>query len=236
MHALEALSFAPHCAGHRTEAPPTGATETADPEHAAGRRAEKHMLNHARITHAEPASAAAHARGSEQLPGGAAKKRQRSGGMEHAVNVGAGAKAQGGAGFEPGDLGGGPGTANVFPLLQLPAEMQSLILGYVSLRDLARLACLNRELRAAYGERVEERDAAVTSVLESHFTAEFREGLTPAQTALPYDLVVDPPVRRLPLTEYYTRHLGHQLTHGTKQISERSFSEMESMLQHDAHI
>jgi hypothetical protein len=76
--------------------------------------------------------------------------------------------------------------------------MQRLILGYVPLRDLARLACLCKDLRTPYGERVKERDAAVTTVLESHFTAEFREGLTPAHTALPYDLVVDPPVRTLP--------------------------------------
>ncbi len=144
--------------------------------------------------------AAAQARGGEELAGWAAKKRQRSGEIEHALNLDAGAKPHGGAGVEPGDLGGGPGTANVFPLLQLPPEMQSLILGYVSLRDLARLACVSKPLRATYKDRVRTRDAAVSGLLESHFTAEFRDWLNPAQTSLPYDLVVDPPVRRLPLT------------------------------------
>jgi hypothetical protein len=171
-----------------------------DPEDAAGRRAEKRKRSHARITHADTAGAATQAWGGEELAGGGAKKRQRSEGIQHALNLDAGAKPHGGAGVEPGDLGDGPVTANVFPFLQLPADMQSLILEYVSLRDLARLACLSKPLRAAYKDRVRTRDAAVTSVLESHFTAEFRDGLNPAQTSFPYDLVVDPPVRRLPLT------------------------------------
>jgi hypothetical protein len=84
----------------------------------------------------------------------------------------------------------------LFPLLDLPAEMQRLVLGYLPLTDLARLACLNKELRAAYGERVTKRDTAVAALLQSQFTAKFRQGLSPAQTALPRDLVAHPQVGR----------------------------------------
>jgi hypothetical protein len=80
--------------------------------------------------------------------------------------------------------------------LDLPPDMQRLILGWISLRQMAQLACLSAELRSMYLERVKKRDAAVASLLESHFTADFREGLSPSQTALPRDLIVDPPVRR----------------------------------------
>jgi hypothetical protein len=72
--------------------------------------------------------------------------------------------------------------------------MQSVILGYVPLADLARLACLSKQLRPAYVERVTKRDAVVTALLETHFTPAFREGLLPAQTALPRDLIVQPQV------------------------------------------
>jgi hypothetical protein len=46
-----------------------------------------------------------------------------------------------------------------------------------------------------YLDRVRERDAAVAARLQSYFTAEFRAGLSLAQTALPRDLIVYPPVR-----------------------------------------
>ncbi len=82
-----------------------------------------------------------------------------------------------------------------FPILELPLDVQRLIFRNVPLRDLARLACLSKDLRAAYRDRTAVRNATVAKVLGSHFTAEFREGLTPAQTALPSDLIVDPPVR-----------------------------------------
>jgi hypothetical protein len=77
--------------------------------------------------------------------------------------------------------------------------MQRAILGCVPLRDLARLACLCKDLRTPYQDRHWERDTAVAKALGCHFTAEFREALTPSQTALPHDLIVDPPVRALPL-------------------------------------
>ncbi len=85
--------------------------------------------------------------------------------------------------------------------------MQRLIVGHVPLRELARLACLGKKLRSAYEDRTGDRDAAVAKLLESHFTAEFREGLSPADRALPNDLVVEPPVRARPFADEYKMYL-----------------------------
>jgi hypothetical protein len=82
----------------------------------------------------------------------------------------------------------------VFPFPDLPLELQWQILGRLSFRELAQLACLSKQLRAFCMDRVRERDRVVADHLESDFTPEFREGLSPAQTALPRDLVVDPQV------------------------------------------
>jgi hypothetical protein len=73
--------------------------------------------------------------------------------------------------------------------------MQMVIWGFVPLADLACLACVSKQLHTACVDRVRKRDGVVAALLESHFTAEFREGLPPAQTALPWDLVVHPQVR-----------------------------------------
>ncbi len=85
--------------------------------------------------------------------------------------------------------------SNPVPFLDLPEEMQRLVLRYIPLRQFAQLACLRKELRMLYLERVGERDVVVAAVLKSHFTAEFSEGLTDAQIALPRDLLVQPEVR-----------------------------------------
>jgi hypothetical protein len=61
----------------------------------------------------------------------------------------------------------------------------------IPLRELAQLACLCKDIHALYLERVQERDAHVANLLVSYFRADFREGLTSAQTALPRDLIVD---------------------------------------------
>ncbi len=90
----------------------------------------------------------------------------------------------------------------VFPVFDLPADMQRVILAYVPLPDLARLACLSKELRTAYVKRVTKRDATVAAILQSHFTAAFCEGLSPSQTALPWDLIVSPPVREASSSDY----------------------------------
>jgi hypothetical protein len=86
------------------------------------------------------------------------------------------------------------------PLLEFPPELQRHILGWIPLRELAQLACLNKEFRDVYVDRVNQRDAVVVSLLESHSTPDFRGALSCTQTlALPRDLVVDPPVRPLAL-------------------------------------
>lgn len=79
----------------------------------------------------------------------------------------------------------------------LPRDLQRLILGYLPLQDLAKVACCSRRARAAYLERIRERDEVVADRLRSDFTAEFREGLFPAQLALPRDLIVTPAVRTM---------------------------------------
>jgi hypothetical protein len=166
-----------------------------------GRGAKKRKGNE-RIVHAEPADSGARPHGSGHLIGSGAKMRKGNEGLEHAVPANAGGQAQGSAGLRTGDLGVGPGAAEVFPLLKLPGDMQRLVLGYVPLREFACLACLSKHFRTAYEGRVSTRDTAVAGLLESHFPAEFRAGLTPAQTALPYDLIVNPPVRGGPLAHY----------------------------------
>jgi hypothetical protein len=75
---------------------------------------------------------------------------------------------------------------------------------------------VSKEFRNAYVERVVKRDRVVAALLESHFTAEFREGLSTWETALPLDLIVHPPVRGLTLfydVNYILRRL-HCLLYG----------------------
>jgi hypothetical protein len=85
------------------------------------------------------------------------------------------------------------------PLLELPVDLQRHVLGWVPLREVAQLACLNSELRSVYLDRVKHRDAVLGSLLECHFTPDFREGLSHtrmgcALMALPRDLIVTPSV------------------------------------------
>jgi hypothetical protein len=81
------------------------------------------------------------------------------------------------------------------PPSHMPEDLQRLILGLVPLRKLAQMACLNKQIRTVYWQRVIGRDAAIAAHLDSHFTAQFREGLSSMQTALPRDLVLHPQVR-----------------------------------------
>jgi hypothetical protein len=152
---------------------------------------------------AEPEDAPVRSQGSGGQVEGGLKEGKGNEQIEHALpdENAAGVQTLGSDEFGASDLGVAPGTADVSLLLELPFDMQRVILGYVPLRDLARLACLCKDLRTPYWDRTQERDAAVANALESHFPANFREGLTPAQTALPHDLIVDPPVRALPLAD-----------------------------------
>jgi hypothetical protein len=87
---------------------------------------------------------------------------------------------------------------SVIPFFDLPLDLQRLVLGRVPLRALAKVAWLNKQLCKVYLDRVKVRDASVASLLQSHFTAAFRDGLLVMETALPRDLIVDPQVRPLP--------------------------------------
>jgi hypothetical protein len=79
----------------------------------------------------------------------------------------------------------------------IPRVHQRRILEMVDipLRKMAQLACLSRDMHALYLERVQERDAHVAALLELHFDGSFWRELSPAQMALPRDLVVDLLVR-----------------------------------------
>jgi hypothetical protein len=83
-----------------------------------------------------------------------------------------------------------------YSLVALPLHLQRLIVESLHLRTLAQMACLNTDLRTLYLERVNKRDTVVAGLLESQFTANLRQGLTPGTTALPRDLIVNPPVRQ----------------------------------------
>jgi hypothetical protein len=83
-----------------------------------------------------------------------------------------------------------------FPISDLHSDLQGYILGMLPLRKLAQIAHLSKSVHKMYLERVKERDAHVADLMESYFTAEFREGLSPADTRLPRDLIVDLRVRK----------------------------------------
>jgi hypothetical protein len=227
MPRLQGHKFAPTHAGHQLRPPPAGGrAKMEDPHPAAGRRVKKRKRSVAQIGHAGRGDPAAQAQGSEVLVGGAQKKhpapadtgaqaycsgdsvggarKKRRGNerIEHAEPADAWSEVEGSEESRGGGARFSLGTAQVFPWVDLPRDMQRLVLGSVPLRELARLACVSKDLRTAYEERVGTRDSAVAGLLESHFTADFRARLAPAQTALPYDLIVDPPVRRLPLAVY----------------------------------
>jgi hypothetical protein len=112
------------------------------------------------------------------------------------------------------ERGGSGAPLALIPLLELPPDLQRHILGWVPLRGLAQLACLNKELRSMYLDRVMQRDAVIASLLESHFTPDFLQGLSCrqmacAQMALPRDLMFDPPVRHCSLRTCMAGHLLH---------------------------
>jgi hypothetical protein len=82
-------------------------------------------------------------------------------------------------------VGVGVMEPSVIAFFDLPVDVQRLVLGRARLQALAKVACLNQQLCNVYLDRVEERDASVASLLQSHFTADFRDGLSVMETALP---------------------------------------------------
>jgi hypothetical protein len=117
------------------------------------------------------------------------------------------------------------------PLLEFPPDLQRYIMGFVPLREMAQLACLNKELRSVYLERVKQRDAVVTSLLESHVTPDFPKGLSSTHTAcaqcgLPRDLIVDSPVRHLSLCPQV---VVHHVLHNAQSFSQWPFNKSSSV-------
>jgi hypothetical protein len=115
-------------------------------------------------------------------------------------------------------------------LLDLPADLQRLILQTVPLREMARLACLSTGLRSAYLDRVKERDAAIAALRKSHFTAGFSDGLSSAETALPRDLIVLPQVRGSPSVRPAQVLTADGMCHVRAPHSSRMFSRRSSRI------
>jgi hypothetical protein len=83
-----------------------------------------------------------------------------------------------------------------FPNSDLHLDLQGHVLEMLPLRKLAQIAPLSKRVHKMYLERVKERDAQVADLIKTYFTPEFREGLSPAETRLPRDLIVDLRVRK----------------------------------------
>jgi hypothetical protein len=76
----------------------------------------------------------------------------------------------------------------------MPFDIQLAILADIPLAELARLATLGKALRAAYKERLKERGVCIEASLAEGWPVEVTEGLSAADTAVPRDLIVSPPV------------------------------------------
>ncbi len=72
--------------------------------------------------------------------------------------------------------------------------MHNFILAGASLAELARLAILSKGMRAAYEERLKERKSCIQERLAEGWPAQFTQGLSEEDMAVPRDLVVSPPV------------------------------------------
>ncbi len=87
-----------------------------------------------------------------------------------------------------------PGAGNGLIWADLPPDIHEYILSLVTLAELAGLATLGKDLRAAYMERLNQREACIEACLAKDWPVEVTEGLSPADTAVPRDLIVSPPV------------------------------------------
>lgn len=75
-----------------------------------------------------------------------------------------------------------------------PLDIQLLILEYIPLAQLARLATLCKLMQAVYGERLQERETCIQARMAEAWPAEVTEGLSAADTAVPRDLITSSPV------------------------------------------
>jgi hypothetical protein len=94
-------------------------------------------------------------------------------------------------------VGGCPGLNSDLDFSKLPLDLQLHILSYAPLAALARMATVSKYMLAVYKERLQERQACMDANLAEGWPAETTEGLSPADMAVPRDLVVSPPVSPL---------------------------------------
>jgi hypothetical protein len=87
-----------------------------------------------------------------------------------------------------------PGAGSSLIWADLPLDIQRYILSFIPLAELAGLAPWARTLVAAYEERLEERQACIEASLAQGWPEGMMEGLSAADTAVPRDLIVSPPV------------------------------------------
>jgi hypothetical protein len=95
------------------------------------------------------------------------------------------------------DAAPAPGSGNGLTWSDLPLDVLLTILADAPLAELARLATLGKDLRAAYKERLKDREACIRARLAEDWPAEVTEGLSAADMAVPRDLIVSPPVSAL---------------------------------------
>jgi hypothetical protein len=107
-----------------------------------------------------------------------------------------------------------------FSFLLLPIELQLEITRAMPLRDLAVLACMDRQLLAVLAVRLARRNAVVAALLQYHFAGELIlfQGLSIEDTRLPRDFITALLVREtalpcspLPGMRGWTVQPGHLL-------------------------
>jgi hypothetical protein len=102
--------------------------------------------------------------------------------------------------------GGGPlgaipwiGGPTSFPLETLPEELVGKILDYLPLKTLARLGCLSARFKRSYRNRLARRHGVFSQLVGHRFLdlwfLDEAQGIIPAHTAVPYDLIWDSQVR-----------------------------------------
>jgi hypothetical protein len=91
-------------------------------------------------------------------------------------------------------LGNYTGSQQGLAWTDMPLDIQLLIIEYLPLADLARMATMSNFMLAAYSERLQERQACIEASLAEDWPLEITQGLSAADMAVPKDLIVTPPV------------------------------------------
>jgi hypothetical protein len=94
-------------------------------------------------------------------------------------------------------VGGFPGSHGGLTWADVPVDVQLYIIAFIPLADLARMAGMGKSMRAAYRERLKERETCIEARLAVGWPREVTKGLSAADMAVPRDLIDTPPVRPL---------------------------------------